>query len=85
MDREALESVGFHCHPSKFAPPGFMSVTTDYLGPKPLIDLHTAGLKVGEELAKARGMGLSSQEAERFVLKKTSLAQGFDKTPNRKD
>ncbi|MCL4539965.1 MAG: NAD(P)-dependent oxidoreductase [Bacteroidetes bacterium] len=31
-----------------------MSVTLGYLGPKPVIDLHTAGLKVGEELARAR-------------------------------
>lgn len=77
VDREALDSVGFHCHPSKFAASGFMSVTTDYIGPRPLIDLHTAGLKVGEELAKARGRGLSSQEAEWSVLEKMSLAQGF--------
>ena len=84
VDREALEAVGFRCHPNQFGTPGFMSVTTDYLGPRPLIDLHTAGLKIGEELAKARRRGLSSQEAERFVLKKTSLAQGFDKTPNRR-
>jgi len=77
VDREALESVGFRCHPSKFAPPGFMSVRTDYIGPKPLIALQTAGLKVGEELARARGRGLSSQEAEWYVLKKTSLAQAF--------
>lgn len=77
VDREALEAVGFHCHPNRFAAPGYMSVTTDYLGPRPLIDLHTAGLKVGEELARARERGLPRQEAEWSVLKKMSLAQGF--------
>lgn len=77
VDQDALEAVHLRYHPTRFAPPGNMSVTTDYLGPKPLIDLHTAGLKVGEELARARARGFLGQEAESFVLQKTSLAQGF--------
>lgn len=79
VDRDALNAVGLNCHPSRFAVPGYMSVTTDYLGPRPLIDLHTAGLKIGEELTRARAKGLSGQEAELFVLEKISLAQGFNK------
>lgn len=54
-----------------------MSVGTDYLGPKPLIDLHTAGLKVGERLAYARARGLPAREGEFTVLRETPLAQGF--------
>lgn len=80
VDREALEAFGLHCYPNRFAASGYMSVTTDYLGPRPLIDLHSAGLKVGEELARARGRGLSWQEAECSVLGKMSLAQGFNHT-----
>jgi hypothetical protein len=77
VDRDALEAVHLRYHPARFAPARKMSIATDYLGPKPLIDLHAAGLKVGEELARARARGLLRQEAEFFVLQKTSLAQGF--------
>jgi hypothetical protein len=77
VDRAAIESIGLPCYPETFAMPGYMSVATDYLGPKPLIDLHTAGLKVGERLAYARKRGLAGLEAELAVLKETSLAQGF--------
>jgi len=77
VDQDALDAVHLRYHPTRFAPPGKMSVTTDCLGPKPLVDLHTAGLKVGEELARARAGGLLRQEAESLVLQKTSLAQGF--------
>jgi hypothetical protein len=54
-----------------------MSVATDYIGPTPLIKLHTAGLKVGESLARARLKGLNGLEAELAVLRANSLAQGF--------
>jgi hypothetical protein len=77
-DRTGLEAAGLRCVPDRFAPPGHMSVTTDYLGPRPLIDLHTAGLKVAERLARARAQGLTAQEAERAVLTETTLAQGFN-------
>jgi hypothetical protein len=54
-----------------------MSVATDYLGPKPLIGLHTAGLKVGETLARARIQGLSALQAEYATLRRLPIAQGF--------
>jgi hypothetical protein len=50
VDRESLVSHGIDCWPDRFAPAGYMSAATDYLGPRPMIDLHTAGLKVGEVL-----------------------------------
>lgn len=77
VDRAELERVGLRCYPGRFAPPGHMSVTTDYLGPRPMIDLHTAGLKVGEELARARVRGLTALGTELAVLRKTPLAEGF--------
>jgi len=64
-----------HC-PERIGDPGHMSVTTDYLGPKPLIDLHTAGLKVGEAMARARLNGLNSLETIRVALQ-SSPAQDF--------
>ena len=76
-DRTSLEAKGVRCYPETFSPAGYMSVATDYLGPKPLIDLHTAGLKIGETMARARARGLSPLQTECEVLERTSLAQGF--------
>jgi len=77
VEREALVSVNLHCWPEYFAPAGYMSVGTDYLGPKQLVDLHTAGLKIGELLAHTRMQKLSPFETESMVLSESSLAQGF--------
>lgn len=77
VDRDALVKEGFCCFPERFSPAGYMSLATDYLGPRPLIDLHTAGLKVGELLARARLAGESATDAERLVLHESDLAQGF--------
>jgi hypothetical protein len=77
VDRDALAAAGLRCAPDQFALPAFMSVATDYLGPKPMILLHTAGLKVGEELARARLAGFDAKKAELLVLEQSPLAQGF--------
>jgi len=69
--------MGLRCYPDRFALPGHMSVTTDYIGPKPLIDLHAAGLKVGQELARVRAKGLSAPQVESEVLRLAPIAQGF--------
>jgi len=81
VDGEDLKAGGFRIHPNRIAPPGFMSVATDYLGPRPLVELHTAGLKIGEEMARARTHGLSGEAAEHFVLQQTTLAQAFARPP----
>ena len=54
-----------------------MSVTAGFLGPKPVIDLHTAGLRVGAALSRARRSGLDAAAAEASVLASLSLAHGF--------
>ncbi|MHC4725077.1 MAG: hypothetical protein ACYS9V_12665 [Planctomycetota bacterium] len=77
VDQDSLIRNGVRCWPRNFAPAGHMSVTTDYIGPAPLIKLHTAGLKVGESLARARLKGLNGLEAELAMMRETSLAQGF--------
>ena len=48
VEQKSLEAAKIIFYPSKIATTGYMSLSTDYLGPKPLIDLHTAGLKIGE-------------------------------------
>lgn len=77
INREEIDSAAIPCVPQKSAAPGYMSVTTDYLGPKPVIALHTAGLKVGEEMARTRLAGLDSIEVEKKVLCDLPLAMGF--------
>jgi hypothetical protein len=48
VDIEYIQRMGWTCVPEEPAAPGMMSFTTAYLGPKPVIDLHAAGLKVGQ-------------------------------------
>jgi len=77
VDKEAIQKAQIPYCPSQLAPPGHMSVGTDHLGPKPIIDLHAAGLKVGEALVKARLAGLAPIIAERKVLQALPLAMDF--------
>ena len=82
INREEIDSAAIPCVPQKSAAPGYMSVTTDYLGPKPVIALHTAGLKVGEAMARTRLAGLNPSETEKKVLRDLPLAMGFG-TPHK--
>jgi len=77
VDQADLVRNGISFWPSELAPAGYMSVATDYVGPKPLVDLHTAGLKVGECLYHSRKKGLAAYDAEMQVLATCDLAQGF--------
>ncbi len=55
-----LEAKRVEKYPADAAPPGFMTVTTGYLGAKPVVDLHAAGLHaasiVSRERKRGRGM-----------------------------
>ena len=77
INREEIDNAALPCVPQKSAAPGYMSITTDYLGPKPVIALHTAGLKVGEAMARTRLAGLDPIDAEKKVLRDLPLAMGF--------
>jgi hypothetical protein len=52
-----------HKRPQGSAPPGYMLVTTDYVDPRAVIDLHAAGLKVGEIMVRARRSGNDARAA----------------------
>lgn len=80
VDEGELKRGALRIFPETLAPAGYMSVTTAFVGPKPAIDLHTAGLKVGEAMARATALGLRGLEAEMMALKICEYAQGF---PNR--
>lgn len=44
-----------------------MSYTTDFIDPQAVIDLHAAGLKVGEGMLKANRLGLCGDEYKMFM------------------
>ena len=81
VEEDAIKKARIPYRPPNLAPAGYMSLTTAYLGPKPVIDLHTAGLKVGELLARGRLRGLSRDEAEKEALK-NPLCQNFVEKPD---
>lgn len=63
LDRSAVEAAGGRLTPATDAPAGVMSVTTAHAGPRPVIDLHAAGLKAGGLVVSARRSGASPGEA----------------------
>jgi len=69
LDSDALHRLGLRVHP--FAPqvPRTMTVTTGYVGPRPVIDLHAAGLKVGEALVRGMRKFQDPVRAVKFALK----------------
>ena len=78
LNEASLKNAGLRYAPAPIAGLGYMSVTTNFVGPRPLIDLHAAGLRVGELLARLRLKGIPAFEAEMQVLDQCPLAQGFE-------
>lgn len=77
VDAQALRQRARVLVPARIAEtPRSMSVTTAYLGPLPVIELHTAGLKVGQEMAHARQAGFDIAAAKQRALA-NSLCQDF--------
>lgn len=48
VDMRHVEAHGGTCIPALPARCGYMSFSTAYVGPKPVIDLHAAGLRIGQ-------------------------------------
>jgi len=57
IDLKAITEHGIPIYPEKRIGSRRMTLTLAHLGPKPLIDLHAAGLKVGELAARHRQSG----------------------------
>jgi hypothetical protein len=76
IERKSLQKHGLICLPVVEPEIGHMGWTLANLGPKPLIALHSGGLKVGELLAKARLKGLDRIDAEHEALK-DAICQDF--------
>jgi hypothetical protein len=76
IERESLEGHSFTVLPHEEPDTGHMGWTLAHLGPKPVIALNCAGLKVGELLARGRLKGLSCEAAKRKALR-NSICQDF--------
>lgn len=83
VDDVGIKSYGLNKIPTRKVFPGFMSVTTDYVGPRPVIDLHTAGLKVGEALVRGMRLFGEADKAINYALD-NSPAMEFDLSKNSK-
>jgi hypothetical protein len=77
VDVSALASSGLRYLPERVAPFGFMSYQPYVLGPRPVLRLYGAGLKVGEAMASARLDGMSVTAAAERALK-LSPAMDFE-------
>jgi hypothetical protein len=69
IDIDELDKYNIPCFPQKRVGKFRMGMTLAELGPKPVIDLHCAGLKVGEVMARARVGGKSVEDAKMMALK----------------
>ncbi|MEJ5200483.1 MAG: hypothetical protein WHX53_16305, partial [Anaerolineae bacterium] len=67
VDVAGLTAAGVHVHPGMELPPHRMALTLAALGPRPAIELHAAGLKVGELAARARLAGRPAAEIGEIV------------------
>jgi hypothetical protein len=70
VDADALRAAGVRVVPDHVRPAGYMSYQPSELGPLPVLDLYAAGLKVGQEMARARLAGLAGDDALAAVLER---------------
>jgi hypothetical protein len=75
IDEQSLRKFGFAVWPDPTVPPRRMSRTFAALGSRPVIELHAAGLRVGELCARARIAGMSPEKVESTLPTIHSIAQ----------
>lgn len=63
LDAVAARANNVAVYPEQKPIHGVMSVTTAYAGPKPVVDLHCAGLRAGADVVRGRLAGLSRSES----------------------
>lgn len=76
IDANGLYASGLRFSPKLIAPFGFMSFQPVELGPRPVLTLYTAGLKVGERMARSRMGGQPPSQAARASIE-LGLAMDF--------
>ena len=69
IDYERMKQLGISIYPDKQVPFGYSTTCSYSLGPRSVIELHVAGLKVGETMARARLRGMDPSSAAEYSLK----------------
>lgn len=78
VDASALRASGLRFLPELIAPFGFMTYQPAALGPRPVLTLYAAGLKVGERMARARLQGLSPSQAASLAIHESPAMDFMD-------
>jgi hypothetical protein len=68
VDVSSLTSLGIALYPCHEIGAHRMAVTLRELGPRPVIELHAAGLKIGEMSTRARLFGTAIEHPELLDL-----------------
>lgn len=68
VSEDDIVKEGLEIYPENIAPFGYMTVSADYLGYKSTLELNTAGLKVGEVMARCRLNGMSIEDTIKYTL-----------------
>jgi hypothetical protein len=68
VDADALRARGVNVVPEVMRPFRYETYETFRLGPRPVLDLYAAGLKVGEAMARARLAGMDLEAATAHAL-----------------
>lgn len=76
VDKENVVFNEVEMFPQTTSAFGHISITADYLGWRPVLELNTAGLKVGEAMANGKRFGLSHSETIAYTLE-NSPADSF--------
>ena len=63
VDTNAMRACGLSKLPPQDVMQGYMTANTSYVGPKPVVDLHCAGLRVGADAVRQRLDGGSVSDA----------------------
>jgi hypothetical protein len=69
VDGEALRGAGLTVVPDTLRDAGYMHYDASRLGPRPVLELYAAGLRVGEVATRARRAGLGVREAAAHTLR----------------
>lgn len=71
VEAPSLEASGLRFAPSEIGPFGYTTYQPSELGPRPVLELYAAGLKVGEAMARARLAGSPPRQAALEALERS--------------
>jgi len=71
IEVDGLLASGLSFLPKLIAPHGFVSFQPSELGPRPVLTLFAAGLKVGERMSRARLSGQTLEQAANTAIKES--------------